>query len=151
MTNKKSILLVEDQYDERMALCDTLNSWGFDVTAVGAAGSWSVTVSIMGEGTEGEMNLTQDGEDVTGDLTAVEKVLMKWRDHFISVRGDLADQGILVRDIGDPIVDGVTGGRNKMIMDLSIRAQGQWTQEQQDAIVDALGTKYVRGFKKFKG
>jgi len=35
MTNKKSILLVEDQYDERMALCDTLNSWGFDVTAVG--------------------------------------------------------------------------------------------------------------------
>jgi CheY-like chemotaxis protein len=33
--NTKNILLVEDEYEERMALCDSLRGWGFDVTAVG--------------------------------------------------------------------------------------------------------------------
>lgn len=34
MRNKGSILLVEDEYEERMALCDALKDWGFNVTAV---------------------------------------------------------------------------------------------------------------------
>ncbi|MBE9582356.1 MAG: response regulator, partial [Proteobacteria bacterium] len=34
MDSKKSILLVEDKYEERMALRDSLRGWGFDVTAV---------------------------------------------------------------------------------------------------------------------
>jgi len=33
-----------------------------------AAGSWSVTLSIGGEGAEGTLSLTQDGEAVTGEL-----------------------------------------------------------------------------------
>ena len=34
-----------------------------------AAGSWSVSVSIMGEAAEGTMELSQDGETVTGELS----------------------------------------------------------------------------------
>ena len=34
MDSRKSILLVEDKYEERMALRDSLRGWGFDVTAV---------------------------------------------------------------------------------------------------------------------
>ncbi len=35
MDGKRNILLVEDRYEERMALHDALKGWGFDVTAVG--------------------------------------------------------------------------------------------------------------------
>ena len=35
-----------------------------------AGGSWTVTLSIAGESTEGSLNLTQDGETVTGELSA---------------------------------------------------------------------------------
>jgi len=34
-----------------------------------AAGSWTVSVSIMGEAAEGTLELTQDGEDVTGEYS----------------------------------------------------------------------------------
>lgn len=35
MDNKTNILLVEDRYEERVTLSDTLKGWGFNVTAVG--------------------------------------------------------------------------------------------------------------------
>lgn len=34
-----------------------------------AAGSWTITVSMMGESVEGSLTLTQDGETVTGELS----------------------------------------------------------------------------------
>ena len=87
---------------------------------------------------------------VTGELNQAEKVLQKARQHFIGEQQTLAEQGILIRDIGDIYVDGLKGGRNKMVLDFSVRAQGQWTDEQQEAVGEALRLSRagINGYKK---
>jgi imidazolonepropionase-like amidohydrolase len=62
----------------------------------GAAGSWTVSVSMMGESAEGTLELTQEGEAVTGDL-AVEGQSIELEGTFgegtLEMTGSIPDMG----------------------------------------------------------
>ena len=72
---------------------------------------------------------------VTGDLNEAEKLLERFRRTAIQGQRDLAEKGGLVRDVGDIYIDGLPGGRNRMILSFSFTAQGKWDDDVQDAIV----------------
>lgn len=72
---------------------------------------------------------------VTSDLVGAEKILEKHRQKLASARRDLSSQGIYVRDVGDIYVDGLSGGRNRMIVNFTLRAEGTWDSDQQDAVM----------------
>lgn len=81
---------------------------------------------------------------VTGDLNEIEKLLTKARQFQMDALRDLN----MMFTPGEVVVDGMKGGRNKMVVYYSIRASGgKWTEEQQEALLKVIGTKYTRGFK----
>jgi imidazolonepropionase-like amidohydrolase len=61
-----------------------------------AAGSWTVSVSMMGESADGTLDLTQEGETVTGELS-VEGMTMEFEGTFaegtLEMTGSIPDMG----------------------------------------------------------
>jgi hypothetical protein len=61
-----------------------------------AAGSWTVSVSMMGESADGTLDLTQEGEAVTGELS-VEGMTMEFEGTFaegaLEMTGSIPDMG----------------------------------------------------------
>ncbi len=62
----------------------------------GAAGSWTVNVSLGGEGAEGEFAVTQEGEAVTAELD-IEGMVMEFEGTFtegkLDLKGSIPDMG----------------------------------------------------------
>ena len=61
-----------------------------------AAGSWSVTLSIGGEGAEGTLSLTQDGEAVTGELDVEGQSIEfegTYTDGALELKGSIPEMG----------------------------------------------------------
>jgi len=79
---------------------------------------------------------------VTNDLHQAERLLQKIREVLIDAQSELGEQGIFLRDIGDIYVDGISGGRNLMKLSFYAKAQGKWTEEQQDILAEVLKATY---------
>lgn len=80
---------------------------------------------------------------VTGDLESIEKLLLTARTFHLDALRDLK----MEYRAGEVVVDGMKGGRNKMVVYYGLYAIGKWTEEQQEALLKVIGTKYTRGFK----
>lgn len=77
---------------------------------------------------------------VTGDLTQAEKVLDKARSKLVAAQSWLGQEHFVYMDIGDIYVDGLKGGRNRMIMEFYARLNlAKGSEEEQDAVAEALG------------
>ena len=83
---------------------------------------------------------------ITGDLKRWEKNIMRSREHLLKAFSGLQDQGVLYRNFGEVYVEDVKEHR-VVLMYCTIKAQGQWTEEQQDAITSAGLNQYIYGFK----
>lgn len=61
---------------------------------------------------------------VTGDLNEIEGKLIKIRGELLDLYRASKDKAIVYPDVGEVIVDGVPGGRNKMIVYFTLGMQG---------------------------
>lgn len=86
---------------------------------------------------------------VVGPLQATEKLFQTIRTYHLKALHDpaMGAMGIWVEP-SEIVVDGMKGGRNKMVVSYSLRAhRGPWTEDQQSAILRVIGTRFMRGFK----
>ena len=75
---------------------------------------------------------------VVGDLEGADKLLHKHRQILVHAQQELAAKGVLFRDIGDTYVDGLKGGRNRMMLSFTVTPQGGWGPEGMDAVLEYL-------------
>jgi len=76
---------------------------------------------------------------LTGSLVSAEKALQALQNVVVNARPDLLDQGISFRDMGEIYVDSRnTPSKEKLVVNWYARAQGQWTDEQQDAVAELM-------------
>lgn len=79
---------------------------------------------------------------VTGDLISIEKVLLVIRDAIIKLIWETKDKTITYPEFNDVIVDGVKGGRNKMMIYFSVSARGSEFTEGHKIIFDKVIGRY---------
>ncbi|MFH1765030.1 MAG: amidohydrolase family protein [Gemmatimonadota bacterium] len=63
-----------------------------------AGGSWTVTVSLGGEGAEGSLNLTQEGETVTGELSVegqTTELEGTYKEGQLELKGSIPEMGAI--------------------------------------------------------
>lgn len=82
---------------------------------------------------------------VTGDLTDIEKRLLKLRDALLSLFQSNKDNGIVYPNWNDVIVDGVSGGRNKMIVYFMVGMPGGEFTEGHIALFDQVLGRFPEG------
>ena len=76
---------------------------------------------------------------VVGDLKKAEKLVEKYRSALVDAQRDLGELGVIF-NTSDVIIDGMPGGRNRMIAYIFFGRRGdKWSEEAMDAISDAIG------------
>ena len=79
---------------------------------------------------------------VTGDLISIEKVLLVIREAIMHLFQETKDKTVTYPEFNDVIVDGVKGGRNKMMVYFSVSASGSEFTEGHKILFDKVLGRY---------